>query len=128
MSEKKPTILIVDDIKSNRDVLRIILEKAGYTTLEAEDGEEGVSVARNPEVKLVLMDINMPNMDGLESTKLIKKKRPNLPVVSVTAVPLEEVIPQGRAVGIEIFIKKPVKRDNILETVRMELLAHADDS
>src|SRR3990172_7503830 len=79
------TILVVDDEKSVRESLNKVLSKEGYRVLEAESGEEALSVCRKEFVNLVLTDLKMPEMDGLELLKALKLLQPDVAVIMMTA-------------------------------------------
>src|SRR5690349_6862783 len=82
-----PRILIVDDNETNRDILKARLVPQGYEIVEAEDGEAAIAVARRSAPDLVLMDVMMPRLDGVEACRIMKADAslPFLPVVLVTA-------------------------------------------
>lgn len=111
---KKLRLLIVDDDEDNRIVLKAICKKLdGFDIQEATDGLEAVDAVESWQPHIVLMDIMMPNMDGIEASKIIKARYPKTVIVVVTAildVALEEHL---SAIGIDIFISKPIDRDLI---------------
>lgn len=97
-------------------LVRKILQFAGYTVLEAEDGLTGVTVALSEQPDLILMDINLPDIDGLEATQRIKQQL-HVPVVALTANAMygdEERILAG---GCDAYISKPVTKDVLLQKV-----------
>ncbi|HHE65230.1 MAG TPA: response regulator, partial [Bacteroidetes bacterium] len=79
MSPKKPTILIADDDTSIRDILSNILNFKGYRTLEAADGKEALERIENEDINLVLLDLKLPRVDGLDVLKKTLELKPNLP-------------------------------------------------
>jgi signal transduction histidine kinase len=107
------TVLIVDDAESNRLYLEYILNDLGLKTLLAENGTVAVEfVKRLNSIDLILMDLNMPYMDGYEATKLIKKMRPDIPIIAQTAYSLPEHRDKALNSGCNAFIKKPI---NVIE-------------
>jgi two-component system chemotaxis response regulator CheY len=111
-------ILLVDDAAFMRKVIKDTLSKNGYTELyEAVDGAD--AVAKYDEVKpdLVIMDITMPNMDGLEALKAIREKDSNASVVMCSAMGQETMVMDAVRSGAKDFIVKPFKPDRILKTV-----------
>ena len=113
-------ILIVEDTEDNRQIMRDLLSNAGYTLIEAQTGEEGVAMAKQHRPDLILMDIQLPEVSGLEVTKWLKEddSLKSIPVVAVTAFAMkgdEEVIRQG---GCEAYISKPISVTSFLDTVR----------
>jgi two-component system chemotaxis response regulator CheY len=115
-------ILLVDDAAFMRKVIKDTLSKNGYTELyEAVDGAD--AVAKFDEVKpdLVIMDITMPNMDGLEALKAIRAKDSNANVVMCSAMGQETMVMDAVRSGAKDFIVKPFKADRILKTVNSVL-------
>ncbi len=105
-------ILITDDLYTNRLQLGIIIRSMGYTCEEAAHGEEAIEKLRNQDFDLILMDIEMPVRNGLETTRFIrthfKGKKRVVPVVAITAHELEEYADNYKKYGFNGFIGKPV--------------------
>src|SRR5438552_17718223 len=102
MSEKTPgnlTILLVEDDEDTRYLMRLELERRGYRSIEAEDGEQAVALAQGEHPDIILMDISLPRMDGLEATKQIRthERRPGIPVIAVTAHPESDFREEAKA-------------------------------
>ena len=111
-------ILLVDDAAFMRMMVKETLTKAGYTDLyEAADGMQAVETYNDIKPDLVLMDITMPNMDGLEALKAIKSKDPNANIVMCSAMGQECMVIDAIKSGAKDFIVKPFKPDRILKTV-----------
>ena len=111
-------ILIVDDAAFMRKVIRDTLTKSGYTELyEAVDGADAVEKYGETSPDLVLMDITMPNMDGLEALKAIRAKDSNANVVMCSAMGQEAMVMEAVQAGIKDFIVKPFKSDRLLKAV-----------
>ena len=111
-------ILLVDDAAFMRMMVKDTLTKAGYTDLyEAADGLQAVETYAEIQPDLVIMDITMPNMDGLEALKAIKGKDPNAVVVMCSAMGQETMVIEAIKSGAKDFIVKPFKPDRILKTV-----------
>ena len=111
-------ILIVDDAAFMRKVIRDTLTKNGFTDLhEAVDGKDAVEKYFELQPDLVLMDITMPNMDGLEALKAIRKADPNASVVMCSAMGQEAMVIEAIKSGAKDFIVKPFKPDRIIKTV-----------
>ena len=114
------TILIVEDNDKNMKLARDILKAKGYATLEAETGEEGVKLAKEKVPDLVLMDIQLPGINGIEAFRQIRAdaKTARIPVVALTA----SVTPTDRseisAAGFDAFIGKPISLKEFVETVK----------
>lgn len=111
-------ILLVDDAAFMRMMVKDALTKNGYTDLyEAADGVQAVEKYAEIHPDLVIMDITMPNMDGLEALKTIKSKDPNAVVVMCSAMGQEAMVIEAIKSGAKDFIVKPFKPDRILKTV-----------
>jgi two-component system cell cycle response regulator DivK len=114
------TILIVEDNDKNMKLARDILNAKGYRTLEAVTGEEGVKLAKEKVPDLVLMDIQLPGINGIEAFRQIRAeaKTARIPVVALTA----SVTPTDRseitAAGFDAFIGKPISLKEFVETVK----------
>ena len=115
MSKK---ILLVDDAAFMRKVIKDTLSKAGYTELfEAVDGADAVAKFEEIQPDLVIMDITMPNMDGLEALQAIRGKNPNANVVMCSAMGQESMVMDAVRFGAKDFIVKPFKSDRVIKTV-----------
>ena len=111
-------ILLVDDAAFMRMMVKDTLSKNGYTELhEACDGLEAVAKYDEMHPDLVIMDITMPNMDGLEALKTIRAKDPNANIVMCSAMGQEAMVIEAIKSGAKDFIVKPFKADRILKTV-----------
>lgn len=111
-------ILVVDDAAFMRKVIRDTLTKNGYTDIhEAVDGADAVEKYNELQPNLVLMDITMPNMDGLEALKAIRAKDSNANVVMCSAMGQEAMVVEAVQAGTRDFIVKPFKEDRLLKTV-----------
>ncbi|AXS40873.1 response regulator [Breoghania sp. L-A4] len=117
------TVLIVEDNELNMKLFHDLLEAHGYDTLQTRNGIEALELARANHPDLILMDIQLPEVSGLEVTKWIKEDDDlkTIPVIAVTAFAMkgdEERIRQG---GCEAYISKPISVAKFLETVRSYL-------
>jgi two-component system, cell cycle response regulator DivK len=116
-------ILIVEDTEDNRQILRDLLTAAGYDLLEAVDGEQGVARAQAEKPDLILMDIQLPQIDGYEATRRIKADLAlrHIPIIAVTSYALSGDEEKTRAAGCDAYIAKPFSPRQLLAKVR-ELL------
>lgn len=111
-------ILLVDDAAFMRKVIKDTLTKSGYTDIhEAVDGADAVDKYDELKPDLVIMDITMPNMDGLEALKAIRGKDPNANVVMCSAMGQETMVIDAVRSGAKDFIVKPFKSERVLKTV-----------
>ena len=116
-------ILIVDDSETVRQVLQMTLTNAGFDVVEAEDGVDALKKLSGAQIDMLITDLNMPNMDGLE---LIKKVREEgtyrfTPIVMLTTESSEEKKLAGREAGASGWIVKPFKPEQLLKVVKMVL-------
>ena len=117
------TVLIVEDNELNMKLFHDLLEAHGYATLQTRDGMEALKIARQEKPDLILMDIQLPEVSGLEVTKWIKEDDDlrRIPVIAVTAFAMkgdEEKIREG---GCEDYIAKPISIAKFLDTVKRYL-------
>ncbi len=111
-------ILVVDDAGFMRKMIQTYLRKAGYTEfVEGEDGAKAVQLYEEEKPDLVLMDITMPNVDGIEALRQIRAKDPNAKVVMCSAMGQESMVMEAIKLGALDFIVKPFKEDRIIQTV-----------
>jgi two-component system cell cycle response regulator DivK len=113
-------ILIVEDNDLNMKLLQDLLEVHGYVTLQTKDGMEALKLARLHHPDLILMDIQLPDVSGLEVTKWIKgdDDLKTIPIIAVTAFVMKGDEEQIREGGCEAYIAKPISVVNFLRTVR----------
>ena len=114
------TVLIVEDNDLNMKLFHDLLDAHGYNTIQTKDGMEALSLAREHMPDLILMDIQLPEVSGLEVTKWIKEDDTlkSIPVIAVTAFAMkgdEEKIREG---GCEAYVAKPISVENFLNTVK----------
>lgn len=110
------TILIAEDNDSNYVLMTYIL-KDSFNVVRAHDGLEAVNMAKAGGVDLIMMDLKMPNCDGLEATRLIKTDFPELPIVMLTANAFECDRENAMNAGCDDFIAKPVNRDKCMKVI-----------
>lgn len=115
-----PQILIVEDQEDNRRILRDLLVRAGYTVVEAVNGPEGFAMARDVRPDLILMDVQLPGMDGNEVTRLLKNDPDlrHIPVIVVTSYALSGDDLKAFAAGCDAYITKPFSPRVLLAKVR----------
>ena len=113
-------ILVVEDTEDNRQILRDLLSAAGYDMIEAHDGVEGVAKASEHRPDLILMDIQMPVMDGYEATRRIKADPAlkSIPVIAVTSYALSDDEGKARAAGCDAYVSKPYSTRALLAKIR----------
>jgi len=119
MSEKIfPRILIAEDVESNFLYIKAVLSKLNAAIFWAKNGLEAVEICNNePSIDLVLMDLQMPEMNGYEATRILKKKYPNLPVVAQTAFAMSDDREKAMDSGCDDYLAKPIKSKDLLAVV-----------
>ena len=110
-------ILIAEDNDSNFVLMSYILKKY-YQFERAKNGQEAVEMVDKNQYDIVLMDIKMPIMDGLEATKAIKEKHPDLPIVALTANAFDSDRQLAMDIGCNDFLSKPVSSEECIETIK----------
>jgi two-component system cell cycle response regulator DivK len=113
------TVLIVEDNELNMKLFHDLLAAHGYTTIQTRNGLEALELARRHRPALILMDIQLPEVSGLEVTKWIKEDEElrNIPVVAITAFAMKGDEERIRSGGCEAYISKPISVSGFLETV-----------
>jgi two-component system cell cycle response regulator DivK len=113
-------ILIVEDQEDNRKILRDVLSSAGYDVIEAVNGEDGVKLAHSERPDLILMDIQLPSIDGFEATRQIKGSTvlKSIPIIAVTSYALSGDQAKARAAGCDGYVSKPFSPRELLARVR----------
>ena len=116
-------VLVVEDNPANMSLALFLLESAGHTVLSATDAEAGLTLARDEQPELILMDIQLPGMDGLEATTMLKHDEAtrNIPVVALTALAMKGDEERIRAAGCDGYIAKPMGYQEFLATIRAHL-------
>ena len=111
-------ILVVDDDKNTRMYFQAVLERDGYTSSVARNGEEALEILSKEHIDLVVLDIMMPKMDGYEFTKILREADNNLPILMVSAKQLPTDKNKGFAVGTDDYMTKPVDQEEFLYRIK----------
>ena len=116
-------ILIVEDNEKNMKLVRDVLQAKGYTTIEAVTGEEGVRLATERKPDLILMDIQLPGIDGIEALRVLRANPDTaaIPAVAVTASVMQQDRKHITEAGFDGYLGKPLNLKEFLETVRTML-------
>jgi CheY-like chemotaxis protein len=117
-------IMIVDDDSAVQSAIRLVLEPAGHTIFVAGDGRKGLSIFEAENVDLVLLDIFMPGMDGLETMRLIQQRRPLIPIIVISGRPIAsdaasgpDFLAMATRLGAAASLRKPFKRAALLAAI-----------
>lgn len=123
MSESAKKVLVVEDNEVNRELMKDILEMQDYTVLLAGDGEEGVRIAKEQIPDLILMDIQLPKMDGLKATELLRADAvtSNIPIIALTAFAMKGDEDIFIKAGMNAYISKPISIKSFLGTIKSYL-------
>lgn len=112
-------VLVVDDSMMVRQQVARALKQAGFETLDAADGVEAVAlVGKTPDISLVICDVNMPNMDGIQFLGAVKQHAPDVPVIMLTTEGQPALIQQARALGAKGWLIKPFKPEMLVAAAR----------
>ena len=117
-------VLIIEDNAANMTLAKFLLQSAGHSVLSATDAETGLTMARAEQPHLVLMDIQLPGMDGLEATALLKSASAtrDIPVIALTALAMKGDEERIRAAGCDGYIAKPLAYRDFLATIATHLV------
>jgi CheY-like chemotaxis protein len=120
-------VLVVDDSPDNQMLIRIILEQADAIVTIAEDGKKALDlIAENP-FDIVLMDIQMPVMDGHEATRTLRARHFHLPIIALTAHAMKEERERCIESGFSEFLAKPVRREEMIEMLKSFVVSRPTD-
>jgi two-component system cell cycle response regulator DivK len=116
-------VLIIEDNATNMTLAIFLLQSAGHTVLSATDAEAGLTLARDEQPNLILMDIQLPGMDGLQATVLLKRDEATraIPVIALTALAMKGDEERIRAAGCDGYIAKPMRYQEFLATIAAQL-------
>ena len=120
-------VLVVEDNPVNMKLAITLLVSAGHSVLSATDAEAGLTLAREEQPNLILMDIQLPGMDGLQATRLLKDDdaTSGIPVIALTALAMKGDEERIRAAGCDGYIAKPMRYQEFLETIAAQLAQSA---
>jgi two-component system cell cycle response regulator DivK len=116
-------VLIIEDNATNMTLAMFLLQSAGHTVLSATDAEAGLMLARDEHPDLILMDIQLPGMDGLQATMILKRDEVTraIPVIALTALAMKGDEERIRAAGCDGYIAKPMRYQEFLATIAAQL-------
>lgn len=119
-SQRRFKVLIVEDNEKNLKLFRLIINSLGYETLTARDGEEGVRAAKEAMPDLILMDIQMPVMDGVSAVDLLKADETTrgIPVIALTSYAMKGDRERFLEHGFADYLAKPVSKDDLIKAVK----------
>ena len=112
-------VLVVEDNADNLELIRLVLVRSGYEVLAAPTGEEGVALALSEHPDFILMDINLPGIDGLEATRRIRASESNgsIPIIAITSYAMRGDMERVLAVGCNGYFEKPIDPLRIMDDI-----------
>ncbi|MFH1118518.1 MAG: response regulator [Bacteroidota bacterium] len=117
-AEKMIKILIAEDNVLNQKIIEILIKRMGWSYKLVADGVEAVSECLNGNYDVILMDIDMPQMNGWEATIEIRRKKLTIPIIALTAYSEESFRKKSFEAGMDYFLSKPYNKEEIYETIR----------
>ena len=120
--KKDYSILIADDDRNSRDALREIFQPAGFDTHVAASGEEAIDIVLGRTIHLVVLDMHMPTLTGMETLRVVRQINASLPAILVTGDPSESLVRQAIQAQFYSVIPKPVSRHLLMHTVLKALM------
>ncbi|MBK6346916.1 MAG: response regulator [Bacteroidales bacterium] len=117
-AEKLIKILIAEDNVLNQKIIEILIKRMGWNYTLVADGVEAVEECMNGDYDVILMDIDMPQMNGWEATIEIRRKKMNIPIIALTAYSEESFRKKSFEAGMDYFLSKPYNKEEIYETIR----------
>jgi two-component system cell cycle response regulator DivK len=115
------TVLYIEDDSDNSSLMKRVLEQRGYRLLQAATGLEGLAIAQREEVDLILLDINLPDVDGYEVARRLRtdegSKLAHIPIIIITANVLKSDYEKAKGSGFEVYIAKPYSIDELWQQV-----------
>jgi CheY-like chemotaxis protein len=120
LNDSRRTILVVDDFDDTRLLLRTWLQKKGFRVVEAEDGNRAISAAASSRPDLIIMDVEMPELDGLAATRRIRelKEGGSVPIVAVSAYGADQYRNYALAAGCNEYVSTPFEPDELEKLIR----------
>ncbi len=119
--QDRATVLVVDDDEAMCDSLKILLETSGFAVIVAENGVRGLQAFRNVSPALVLVDMQMPKLDGVETIGQMRRERRGAKIVAMSAAPRignSDILTGARTIGADAAIQKPFDADALLDLLR----------
>ncbi len=114
----KPLVLIADDDPDIRMLVRLRLERSGYTVVAANDGLEALALAAECHPDLAILDVSMPGLSGVEVTRALRERQATLPVILLTAHAQESDVTEGAKAGADAYVTKPFSPQELESRVR----------
>jgi len=120
------SVLVAEDSKSNQELIKLLLERFGVEVTIAEDGKEAVDKALGQHFDLIFMDIQMPNIDGYQATKILRRKGLKTTIIALTAYAMPEDYERCISAGCDDYLSKPIDNDLLLTTIKKYLIPQSE--
>ncbi|MBF0430455.1 MAG: response regulator, partial [Fibrobacteria bacterium] len=117
------TVLIAEDDFISFNMIKRTLTKQGYRVLHAENGVEAVKLSKENEIAVILMDMSMPKLNGLEATRQIKTFNSNIKIIAMTGLAMKDDEARIREAGCDYYLSKPTKPEKILEVLNKFIIS-----
>lgn len=118
--DRPPTILVVEDESMVRDIIMRVLQRAGYRVLSAADGQQAIQALDQPEIDLIITDLYMPQMDGMELVLQLRQKHPTIPIIAMSGSLSEQnpdMLRSARLLGARMTLAKPFEMQELIAAV-----------
>ena len=119
-------ILVVDDEQSSREILTNFLEGAGYEVVRASDGQEALDLLQEHEVRAIVTDLRMPNVNGLRLIRSLRENGDTIPILAVSGINRDQLM-LAEDYGANVGLSKPVDRDELIKIMKQVLSDSRDD-
>ncbi|MBI5233871.1 MAG: response regulator [Deltaproteobacteria bacterium] len=111
-------ILVIDDENSIRNVLRIHLSSAGYSVITASNGRDGLEAASAEDIDLVMCDLKLPDMSGIDIINILKVRSPDMPIIAISGFIDENLIEEVKKTSAVEYLKKPFQKQEVISLVK----------
>jgi CheY-like chemotaxis protein len=121
MAETKAKILVAEDVADSRDALVLMLKLAGYLCLEADNGRSAVELALREQPDLILMDLSLPEIDGLQAVRELRAEGASMPIIIASAYDDAKIRDQAQAAGVNDYLTKPFDFEQLKDLLQRHL-------
>lgn len=112
-----PTILSIEDSDFERKVIEEMMDDKNYDLIQAKSGQDGIEEYKENDPDLVLLDLRLPDIDGLDAFEKIKQYDPNVKTIVVSIVREDETIDEAKEMGVEEYVEKPIDEEELMDTI-----------
>ncbi len=114
------TVLVVEDNMDNMELITVILERNGYKVLTAETGQQGIDIATEEQLDFIILDIQLPDMDGMKVIRMIRSLKINedIPIIAMTSYAMSGDRQKVMSAGFNGYIEKPIEPENVISQIK----------